>query len=96
MNRKTAIAEAHRFADAVVREARGIINNAIEYRRTEPHRFALFHGRMALYWELLPGRRRRVRIAWHRRWEAHYAAKAWALDQDLARSCSIAGGEKAA
>jgi hypothetical protein len=96
MNRKAAIAEAHRFADAAIREARGIIRDAIEYRRTEPHRFALFHGRMALYWELLPGRRRRVKIAWHRAWEARYSAKAWALDQDLARSCSLAGGERAA
>jgi hypothetical protein len=96
MNRKTAIAEAHRFADAVVREARGIINNAIEYRRTEPHRFALFHGRMAQYWNGRRGLWARIAEGHHRRFAARYSAKAWALDQDLARSCSIAGGEKAA
>lgn len=88
MTRTQAINEARSFADKAIREVRGIISDAIDYRRTEPHRFALFHGRMALYWE---GRRRRIRVRWHRYWEARYAAKAWALDQDTAHKCGIAG-----
>lgn len=88
MNRTEAIAEANRFADAVLLEARGIIRDAIAYRRAKPARFALFHRRMAVYWE---SRHRPVKIAWHRYWEARYAAKAWALDQEIASACGIKG-----
>lgn len=87
MTRTQAIQHARDFADRAVREVRGIISDAIEYRRTEPLRFSLFHRRMAQYWE---GRGRRVRGRWHRYWETRYAAKAWALDQSLAQACGIA------
>lgn len=86
MTRKEAIAEARSFADKAITEARGIIRDAIEYRRTEPLRFALFHRHMAEHWSRL---RKPARARWHRWWEARYSAKAWALDEVTASKCGL-------
>ena len=90
ITRAQAITEARRLSDAAVAEVRGIITDAIEYRRTEPLRFALFHGRMARYWDTRKsGFMWRARRAHHLLWEARFAAKAWAMDQDAAHRCGI-------
>ena len=90
MTRSQAIKDATRYADTIVRELSGVLTDAIEYRRTEPHRFALFHGRMARYWDTRKsGFMWRARRAHHLLWEARFSAKAWALDHDAAHRCGI-------
>lgn len=88
MTRAQAIAEAQRFAEDALHRAIdgavGIIDKAIELRRLKPMRFALFHYRMKL-WRLSQGRK--VAAGWHRAWEQRYRAKAWALDQTMAKAC---------
>ena len=88
VTRKQAIAEAQRFAEdtihRVVDGVVGLIDKAIEVRRLEPMRFALYHYKMKL-WRLAQGQK--IRAGWHRKWEQHYRAKAWALDQTMAEKC---------
>ena len=69
--------QAWSWADALLRS---VLADAIQYRREHPLRFALFHVRM-----LEIGTRAR---RWHAFWAQHYAAKAWALDAELARRCT--------
>jgi hypothetical protein len=91
--------DAFDFADGVLANAAdeigGIVQEAIEYRRNTPHRFALFHARMV---ELLTTARRpngkhliawRYRVARHRFWARRYEAKSWAFDRTLAARCGL-------
>lgn len=90
ITRAQAITEAREIADRSVRQLIGVLKDSIEYRRTEPLRFALFHGRMARYWDSRKsGFMWRARRAHHLLWEARYSARAWALDQDAAHRCGI-------
>lgn len=89
--------DARRLADslaaAAVREARGLIRDAIDVRRSDPARFARFHEIMADYHArralTLPRRaqRSRARVAerWHRWLGARYKARALALEP---RTCA--------
>lgn len=89
MTRTEAIEEAREYADRILEQARGLVRDAIEYRRLHPHRFALFHRRMGHYWV---GRGKKVRARWHWYWAERYAARAWALDSESANACGIARG----
>ncbi|MBK6920422.1 MAG: hypothetical protein IPH07_23685 [Deltaproteobacteria bacterium] len=92
MTRAQAIAEARRFAEdtihRVVDGVVGIVDKAIEVRRLEPMRFALYHYKMKL-WRLAQGKKvaragiangsnatARRRGRWTRRWPRS-ASPAW-------------------
>lgn len=86
MTRAQAISEARAYADRALRGIVGVLSDAVEYRRTHPHRFALFHQWMADHWAR---RGKRARARWHRYWQARYSARAWALAPEIARDCGV-------
>ena len=84
--------QARKFIEDI---ARGLIRDAIEYRRTKPCEFAKFHQIMQ---EKLRKARRpngkrliawRARVAKHRYWEMFYAARCEAFDPDFAKKCGV-------
>lgn len=87
--------QAQEYAEAVTKEAIrglvGLIDEAIDLRRAEPLRFALFHKRMVQLLSAAPYfvAFRKARISRHRRLEMRYTAKAYALSQTLARVCGL-------
>ena len=78
------------WADAAlwnaVQRVRGLIADAIELRRLHPHRYALFHRRMAY---LIRASGRSLGIGWHEFWARRYEARAWALDNEIASACVL-------
>ena len=72
---------------------RGLIGDAIEYRRSHPFRYFLFHRRMAEILQNSPRRiaLRRARVRFHALMSERYSARSYALDADLARACDACG-----
>ena len=73
------------MADQALTEVKALVGAYLE-RQHVPHRWALFHWRMAA---TLPAWRVLAR-AGHRRLARRYAAHAWALDQQAAERCGLA------
>lgn len=75
-------------------DVRGLVGDYVA-RKHEPHRWALFHERMAKSLEEASTTRWQRFIMWgpithHKRMARRYAAHAWAMDELAAVACGVA------
>ncbi len=86
---RQATDEAVRFFEDV---ARGLIRDAIEFRRENPCFFAKYRRILA---RLHRDRGHRIRAAWHSRWADRYEARCTAEHTLLAATCGFCKDETA-